>query len=140
MAIMLDSCIYLDVFTQDPRWFPWSSQVVADAADSGTIVLNSVIYSEISVRFKRIEEVEDLLPPVVFEYRTIPKEAAFLAGKCFAQYRRSGGPRLQPLPDFFIGAHAAVENLALVTRDPARFRKHFPSVMLITPERSQGTG
>lgn len=106
---------------------------LADAADVGSIVLNPVIYAELSIRFRRIEDLEGLLPSDVFEYRSIPREAAFLAGKCFLQYRRRGGRKSLPLPDFFIGAHAAVERLPLVTRDAARFRAYFPGLRLVCP-------
>ena len=133
MSAMVDSCVFLDIFTQDPRWFEWSSRALADAADAGSVILNPVIYAEISIRFERIEDLEALLPPNVFEYRPIPREAAFLAGKCFLGYRRRGGRKSLPLPDFFIGAHAAVEHLPLVTRDTKRFRTHFPGLQLVCP-------
>jgi len=133
MSVMVDSCVFLDVFSKDSRWFEWSSNALADAADAGSIVLNSVIYSEISIRFNRIEDLEALLPSSIFEYQSIPREAAFLAGKCFVEYRRRGGRRLLPLPDFFIGAHAAVARLPLVTRDTKRFREYFPRLQLVQP-------
>jgi predicted nucleic acid-binding protein len=133
MSVMVDSCVFLDIFTKDPTWFSWSSGALTAAADRGTIVMNPVIYAEISVRFKGIEELEDMLPSDVFEYRPIPREAAFLAGKNFLKYRRRGGQKSVPLPDFFIGAHAAVSDLDLVTRDAQRFRQYFPSVHLICP-------
>lgn len=133
MPVMVDSCVFLDVFSQDARWFGWSSNALAEAADAGTIVLNPVIYSEISMRFDRIEDLEMLLPSSIFEYEPIPREAAFLAGKCFLEYRRRGGRRSLPLPDFFIGAHAAVDRLVLVTRDVARFREYFPGLQLVHP-------
>jgi len=133
MPVMVDSCVYLDVFTKDSRWFEWSSRALANAADAGMIVLNPVIYAEISIRFERIEELEAFLSFEVFEYRAIPREAAFLAGKRFLEYRRRGGRKSLPLPDFFIGAHAAVENLALVTRDLKRFRDCFPGLEFICP-------
>ncbi|MCX5769538.1 MAG: type II toxin-antitoxin system VapC family toxin [Candidatus Hydrogenedentes bacterium] len=133
MPMMVDSCVFLDVFSQDARWFGWSSNALAEAADAGTIVLNPVIYSEISMRFDRIEDLEMLLPSSIFEYQPIPREAAFLAGKCFLEYRRRGGRRSLPLPDFFIGAHAAVEHLVLVTRDVTRFREYFPGLQLVHP-------
>jgi len=133
MTAMADSCVLLDVFTQDPTWFEWSSAALSRQADRGTIVINPIIYAEVSVRFERIEELESLLAPDVFEYRPIPKEAAFLAAKCFLRYRRRGGSKALPLPDFLIGAHAAVEKLPLITRDVARFRTYYPSVELICP-------
>ncbi len=133
MSVMVDSCVFLDLFTRDPKWFDWSSRAVVQAANEGTIILNPVIYAEISIRFERIEDLERLLPADVFEYRPIPREAAFLAGKCFLEYRRRGGGKSLPLPDFFIGAHAAVAKLDLVTRDTKRFGDYFPSVKLICP-------
>lgn len=133
MAVMVDSCVYLDIFTSDPKWYAWSASALAYAADGDQIVLNSVIYGEVSVRFDRIEELESMLPARIFDYQPIPKEAAFLAGKCFLRYRRRGGARVLPLPEFFIGAHAAVARLPLVTRDTKRFRDYFPNLELIAP-------
>jgi predicted nucleic acid-binding protein len=133
MSVMVDSCVYLDVFTRDERWFEWSYRKLAGAANTGKIVVNPVIYAEISVRFAKIEPLETYLTPDIFEYRPIPREAAFLAGKCFMKYRGRGGLKSAPLPDFFIGAHAAIEKLPLITRDPKRFREHFPSLRLIQP-------
>ena len=130
---MVDSCVYLDIFSEDPKWCAWSSGALSDAANQGTIVINPVIYAEISIRFTQIEELESLLPPDVFEYREIPREAAFLAGKTFLKYRRRGGQRPLPLPDFFIGAHAAIQQLDLITRDTRRFREYYPSLNLICP-------
>ena len=133
MAVMIDSCVLLDIFTEDKTWFQWSSSVLAEQADRGVLVINPVIYAEVSVRFERIEELETILTSDVFEYRGIPREAAFLSGKCFLQYRRRGGGKTLPLPDFLIGAHAAVEQLPVVTRDAKRFQTYFPSVTLICP-------
>ncbi len=133
MAVLVDSCVLLDVFTEDAEWFAWSSSALARQADEGTLVINPVVYAEVSIRFARIEELESALTPDVFEYRPIPREAAFLAGKAFLRYRRRGGAKKVPLPDFLIGAHAAVEQLALLTRDCGRFRTYFPTVALICP-------
>ena len=133
MSVVVDSCVLLDIFTQDHRWFGWSSQALADAANEGMLVINPAVYAEISARFDRIEDLEILLSHDVFEYRPIPREAAFLAGKSFVEYRRRGGARSSPLPDFFIGAHAAVAHLPLVTRDARRFREYFPGLNLICP-------
>lgn len=134
MAVMIDSCVLIDVFTEDATWFEWSSAVLAEQADRGVLVINPVIYAEVSVRFERIEELESILTPDVFEHRSIPREAAFLAGKCFLRYRRRGGGKTLPLPDFLIGAHAAVEGLPVVTRDARRFQTYFPGVRLICPK------
>lgn len=133
MPVMVDSCVFLDIFTRDPRWYEWSSKTLAETANKDSIVLNAVIYGEVSIRFEKIEALESLLPSDLFEYRPIPREAAFLAGKCFVRYRRRGGRRALPLPDFFIGAHAAVSGLSLVTRDAKRFKDYFPKLNLISP-------
>lgn len=135
MAVLVDSCVYLDVFTNDPVWFAWSSRAMTEALDSGNVIINPVIYAEITVRFDRIETLESLLPPAMFEYHPIPREAAFLAGKVFLQYRRRGGQKSLPLPVFFIGAHAAVANLDIITRDAHRFSSYFPTVNLICPRQ-----
>lgn len=132
-GVLVDSNILLDVMTEDPRWFEWSSRALVRCAGASALFINPVIYAEVSIRFATIEELEDALPRAVFDRRDIPWEAAFLAGKCFVKYRRAGGRRTAPLPDFFIGAHAAVEKLGLLTRDGARYRAYFPTVRLIAP-------
>jgi len=133
MGVMVDSCVLLDIFTEDLRWVDWSSAALAGQADRGMLVLNPVIYAEVSIRFDRIEELESLLPPDVFSCDPIPREAAFLAGKCFLKYRQRGGAKTTPLPDFFIGAHALVAGMSLVTRDVRRFADYFPALDLIAP-------
>jgi predicted nucleic acid-binding protein len=133
MAVFVDSCVLLDIFTEDRTWFEWSAAALAKAADEGPLVINAVVYAEISVRFDQIEELESALESSGFDVRSIPREAAFLAGKAFLQYRRAGGRKVVPLPDFLIGAHAAIERLPLLTRDVRRFRTHFPSLHLISP-------
>jgi len=133
MPVMLDSCVYLDIFTRDKHWYAWSSEALSSAANKGTIVINPIIYAEISIRFERIEELEQVLPPDVFDYRPISREAAFLAGKIFLKYRTRGGAKIFPLPDFFIGAHAAIENLLLITRDAKRFKTYFPCLNILSP-------
>lgn len=131
---LIDSNVLLDVLEDDPRWFEWSSGALASAADQGILVINPVIYAEVSIGFEGIEELERLLPREVFIRSALPWEAAFMAGKCFLQYRRAGGSRRSPLPDFFIGAHAAVEQLTLVTRDVTRYRSYFPTLSLVAPK------
>lgn len=133
-AILVDSNVLLDVMTEDARWFPWSAGVIERAADSFRLVINPVIYAEVSVRYSRIEDLDDALPKTMFDREAIPYEAAFLAGKSFLAYRRRGGTRQSPLPDFFIGAHAAIAGYRLITRDAARYRTYFPKLPLITPE------
>jgi predicted nucleic acid-binding protein len=132
-AILVDSNVLLDVMTEDPQWFAWSSDALTRCADSSVLVINPVVYAEVSIRFAAIEDLEDALPKSLFERRDLPWEAAFLAGKCFVKYRRAGGRKTAPLPDFLIGAHAAVEKLDLLTRDPSRYRTYFPTVKLIAP-------
>jgi predicted nucleic acid-binding protein len=131
--VLVDSNVILDVMTEDLRWFDWSSRTLADLAETSELLINPIIYAELSVRFERIEDLEDALPPALFERAPLPWEAAFLAGKCFLRYRRRGGLRRSPLPDFYIGAHAAVCGLALLTRDPTRYRSYFPGLRLLAP-------
>lgn len=130
---LVDSNVLLDVMTNDPRWALWSRAALADAADSGPVWINPIIYSEVSVRFRRVEDLEAVLPASDFGRAAIPWEAAFLAGKIIVRYRRRRGAHQSTLPDFFIGAHAAVAELALLTRDPRRYRTWFPTVDLISP-------
>ena len=130
---LVDSNVILDVVTEDPRWLDWSRRTIDQYAEDHVLAINPVIYAEVSVSFERIEALDQALPEEMFERRAIPWEAAFMAGKCFVKYRRRGGARLAPLPDFFIGAHAAVEGLALITRDSARYRTYFPRLRLVAP-------
>jgi predicted nucleic acid-binding protein len=134
MAILVDSNVLLDIFTKDPVWFQWSSDALASRESSDNFVINPVIYSEVSIGFQRMSDLEAVLPLERFRREKLPWEAAFLAGKCFLEYRRRGGAKRSPLPDFFIGAHASVMNWFLMTRDAARYRTYFPELMLISPE------
>ena len=140
MEILVDSSVILDIATEDTRWFAWSSETLAFYGENHVLVINPVIYSEVSVGFNRIEEVEEILPPEHFRRAPIPWEAAFLAGKCFLRYRRKGGMRPLPLPDFFIGAHAAVGGMGLMTRDVSRYVTYFPGLKIISPEREGCSG
>jgi predicted nucleic acid-binding protein len=133
-AVLLDSNVLLDLMTEDPEWFSWSAAAVAGAADTSRLVINAIIYAEVSVRYSRIEDLEAALPKALIEREALPYEAGFLAGKAFLAYRRRGGARRSPLPDFFIGAHAAVAGYRLLTRDATRYRSHFPGLSLISPE------
>ncbi len=130
---LVDANILIDIATDDPIWGDWSEAQLARAGQGGRLLINPIIYAEVSIAFDRIEDVDDLLPEAVFEREDLPWEAAFLAGKAFHAYRRRGGTRTLPLPDFFIGAHAAVRGYKLLTRDVARFRTYFPKLDLITP-------
>ena len=132
--VLVDSNVLLDVFTEDENWFDWSREALERCAEDSIVCINPVIYAEVSVRFERVEEMESALPPDLVERLAIPYEAAFLAGKCFLDYRRRGGKRSAPLPDFFIGAHAAVEDMTLLTRDMGRYRTYFPGLKLICPD------
>jgi len=123
----------LDILTVDPLWFEWSSEAVAIAADRTEIAINPLIYAEISPHFASPEELDNAFPVMIFRREPLPFEAAFLAGKAFTKYRGRGGTRTSPLSDFYIGAHAAVSRLELLTRDPRRFRAYFPRVKIISP-------
>jgi len=129
----VDSNVLLDVLTQDTGWAEWSESALARCADEALIAINPIIYAEVSIRFERIEELEEALPESDFRRLPLPWEAAFLAGKCFVRYRRRRGGRRSPLPDFYIGAHAAVAGMPLLTRDASRYRTYFPGLELIAP-------
>jgi predicted nucleic acid-binding protein len=133
-TVLVDSNVLLDVLTEDADWYAWSSAALAAAADEGSLAINPLIYAEVSIGFERVEELDGALPPQMFLRLPLPWEAAFLAGKCFLSYRRAGGIRRSPLPDFYVGAHAAVERMPLLTRDPARYRTYLPALDLIAPE------
>ncbi|WP_428392985.1 type II toxin-antitoxin system VapC family toxin [Lichenicoccus sp.] len=132
-AVLVDANVLLDIMTQDARWCAWSADAIAHAADRSRLVINPVIYAEVSVRYTRIEDLDLALPKSMLDREAIPYEAAFLAGKSFLAYRKRGGERRSPLPDFFIGAHAAIAGYALMTRDAARYRTYFPKLSIITP-------
>jgi|SRR5579883_274394 predicted nucleic acid-binding protein len=132
-GVLVDANVLLDVMTEDVRWLAWSAQAIERAADRYRLVINPVIYAEVSIRYSRIEDLDAALPKAMFDREPIPYEAAFLAGKAFLTYRRRGGIRRLPLPDFFIGAHAAVAGYSLMTRDTRRYRTYFPKLSLIAP-------
>jgi hypothetical protein len=131
---LVDSNVLLDIATEDAQWFSWSQQRLHQAAENGLVFINQVIFAEVSASYHTIEEIENRVPADDFIRASIPWEAAFLAGKCFLRYRRSGGTRRSPLPDFFIGAHAVISSLVLLTRDAARYRTYFPGLRLICPD------
>jgi predicted nucleic acid-binding protein len=133
-AVLIDANVLLDVMTEDARWLAWSAAAIERAADRYRLVINPVIYAEASIRYSRIEDLDAALPKTMFDREAIPYEAAFLAGKSFLTYRRRGGTKQSPLPDFFIGAHAAVAGYLLLTRDAARYRSYFPKLSLIAPD------
>ncbi len=132
-VVLVDSNVLLDVLTEDAQWYSWSAGALEEQAEEAVLAINPIIYAEVSIRFGRIEQLEEALPSRLFERAALPWEAAFLAGKCFVRYRRGGGARRSPLPDFYIGAHAAVAGYRLLTRDAARYRTYFSTVELIAP-------
>jgi predicted nucleic acid-binding protein len=130
---LVDSNVMLDILTEDPTWAQWSGDALARAGDEGLLVINPIVYAEVSTGFERIEDLDDVVPDGEFEREPLPYQAGFLAGKAFLAYRKRGGQRRSPLPDFYIGAHAAVRRYRLLTRDVARYRSYFPSVELLAP-------
>lgn len=130
---LVDSSVMLDILTEDSTWAEWSEAALAQARDEGRLVINPIVYAEASVGFDRIEDLDDAVPVGDFEREALPYEAGFVAGKAFLTYRKRGGERRSPLPDFYIGAHAAVRSYRLLTRDVARYRTYFPSVDLVAP-------
>jgi len=133
-GVLVDSNIILDVFLDDPNWAEWSESKLEKFSSITKLFINPVIYSEVSVGFKRIEELESALTRSGFQMLEIPKEALFLAGKAFLKYRKNRGTKRSPLPDFYIGAQAAIFDMDLITRDVTRYHTYFPKVRLINPE------
>jgi predicted nucleic acid-binding protein len=131
--VLVDSNVLLDILTEDPAWYDWSASAIEECAETSVLMINPIIYAEVSVRFERIEELEEALPADMFRREPLPWEAGFLAGKSFLKYRKNGGARRSPLPDFYIGAHAAIRGASLLTRDASRYRAHFPSLQLLSP-------
>ena len=135
--LLVDTNVILDVVQDDPQWAAWSQGQLDAAALRYILLVNPVIYAELSIAYKRIEELEAMLAAGGFRVEPIPREALFLAGKVFREYRRRGGAKTGVLPDFFIGAHASVSSIALLTRDVRRYRKYFSRLDIIHPEESK---
>lgn len=133
MPVLVDTNVLLDVATEDPLWFDWSVSRLAKAADSDGLAINPIVYAELSVHYDTIEALEAALSGHAFVRLALPWDAAFVAGKAYRRYRSRGGAKHAPLPDFYIGAHAAVAGLTLLTRDARRYREYFPKLKLITP-------
>jgi predicted nucleic acid-binding protein len=131
-TVLVDANVLLDILIPDPEWGDWSSAALADAAESSLLAINPIVFAEVSVGFDRIEDLEAALPEEL-QREALPWDAAFLAGKAFVSYRRRGGARHAPLPDFYIGAHAAVRGYTLLTRDARRYRTYFPKLAVIAP-------
>ena len=133
MFTLVDSNVILDVVTEDADWFDWSAGALSREAEESTLAINAVIYAEVSIRYQTIEELESLLADAEIRRLDLPYEAAFLAAKAFVAYRRRGGLKTTPLPDFFIGAHAVIAGMRLLTRDPRRYRTYFPTLQIVSP-------
>jgi predicted nucleic acid-binding protein len=131
---LVDSNVLIDIWTDDPQWYDWSRTRLNEAGRSGPLLINDIIYAEASIRFRNMDGFDAALAKTGVTVTEIPRMALFRAGKAFAQYRNAGGIRTGVLPDFFIGAHALVERLPVLTRDERRFRQYFPAVQLIAPE------
>ena len=133
-GILVDSCVLLDLFTNDPNWADWSENILGRYSQTNTLYINSIIYTEVSIGFNKIEEVEKPLAELDIKVLEIPREALFLTGKAFLKYRKNKGTKMAPLPDFFIGSHATVSKFDLITRDRAKYKTYFPQIKLIHPE------
>ena len=134
-GVLVDSNIILDILLDDPKWADWSETALADASQNSTLYINQTVYTEVSIAFEKIEELESALRNGGFQLLEIPKEALFLAGKAYLRYRRGKGTKQSPLPDFYIGAQAAVLGMDLITRDEGRYRTYFPTVRITCPEK-----
>lgn len=134
MSSMLDTNVLLDIFTADPKWLDWSATQFRQASAEGPILINPIVYAELAAGFDSQADLDHWLRPALFKRLPLPYEAGFRASRAFLEYRRGGGTKTSPLPDFYIGAHAETVGFTLVTRDVARYRTYFPKLMLITPE------
>ncbi|BDM80924.1 type II toxin-antitoxin system VapC family toxin [Acaryochloris marina] len=132
-GILVDSCVLLDLFTDDPNWAEWSESILEKCSLTNTLYINSIVYTEISMGFEKIEELESAIEVLHLKVLEMPREALFLTGKVFLQYRKNKGTKTSPLPDFFIGAHASVSQFDLITRDVSKYKTYFPQVALIHP-------
>lgn len=132
-GILVDSCVLLDLFTDDPNWAEWSESILERYSLTNTLYINSIVYTEISMGFEKIEELESAIEVLHLKVLEMPREALFLTGKVFLQYRKNKGTKTSPLPDFFIGAHASVSQFDLITRDVSKYKTYFPQVALIHP-------
>lgn len=131
--VLVDANVLLDVLTDDPQWYDWSAAQLDACAAEAELCINPIVYAEVSVGFDRIEALDDALPSDAFTRLELPWEAGFLAGKAFLQYRRAKGARTSLLPDFYIGAHAAIGGMTLLTRDARRYRTYYPKLEIICP-------
>ena len=132
-ATLVDSNIILDIVTEDAEWLDWSADALERSAEAGRLVINPIVYAEVAAGFTTVEDLDDSVPDDYFTREPLPWDAAFLAGQAFLKYRKQGGARLHPLPDFYIGAHAAIAGYTLLTRDARRYRTYFPKLRLVAP-------
>lgn len=132
--VLVDANVILDVTTEDPDWYAWSSETLAHYAGHSRLVINPIVYAEVSIGFDRIEELDAALPTEFFQREPLPWEAGFLAGKIFLKYRRNSGERRSSVPDFYIGAHAAIRDYDVLTRDKGRYETYFPTIDVISPD------
>ena len=132
-ATFVDSNVILDIVTEDPEWLDWSAAALERSAEAGRLVINPIVYAEVAMGFTTIEDLDDSVPENYFAREPLPWDAAFLAGQAFLKYRKQGGARVHRLPDFYIGAHAAIAGYTLLTRDPRRYRTYFPKLRLVAP-------
>jgi len=133
-GVFIDSCVLLDLFTDDEDWGEWSQNILEKYSQTNTLYINSIVYTEVSIGFKKIEELEKAISELNIKVLEIPREALFLTGKAYLKYRKNTGTKNSPLPDFFIGAHVSVEKFNLITRDTSKYKTYFPQVKLIHPE------
>ena len=136
-GVLVDSNVLLDIATSDPNWSDWSGRALAECAEHTTLIVNPIIYAEVSIGYTTIEALDVALPTTLYQREPLPWKAGFLAGKCFLLYRRRRGLRSSPLPDFYIAAHAAIGHLALLTRDAVRYRSYFPTIEILAPIKPQ---
>ena len=131
---LIDANVLMDVFAADPQWKNWSKDRLASAEEAGQLIINPIVYAEVSSMFPTREQLDEALGQTRYKREDLPWGAAFHAGRAFVAYRRAGGPKRSPLPDFYIGAHAEFSDYVLLTRDPARYRQYFPTLKLIAPD------
>ncbi len=136
-GVFVDSSILLDLFTDDPNWADWSENILDKYSQTNTLYINSIVYTEVSIGFNKIEEAEKAISQLGIKVLEIPREALFLTGKAFLKYRKHKGTKKIPLPDFFIGAHATVSKFVLITRDSTKYKTYFPQLKLIHPDKGR---
>jgi len=132
-GVLVDSCVLLDLFTNDANWADWSEKILEKYSQTNLLYINSIVYIEVSIGFNKVEEVEQAIAGLGIKVLEMPREALFLTGKVFLKYRKNKGTKVSPLPDFFIGAHVAVAKFELITRDLDKYKTYFPRIKLIHP-------